>query len=293
MRIKKIEDAIIENKLKEALEDLREIFEEIKEDELYNEVLLLLSRLNSFESNSRQGTIAQFDEEINKMRLSILKLKQQAKNILDQSFDSEDLDDTNILKNKIEDAHELDIIFEDYFEDNSNEWVLGERKDNEGYVYGIYNILNNRYFLERKREKAGTLTVLYHKIKINVRRDFEIEVKMSFIKGVEKSYYGIKWGRGKDTSAFAFVVSEHGEFTIKSNLDGSKFSIKDWTASKHINKGRTFNVLKIQKKENSYIFYVNNEVVYVGTFHNFYGSGLGFCLGRQIKVAVEYLRIKN
>lgn len=294
--IKKIEDFIIKNEFNEALTILREVFQESNELRLDDETLLLLSRYDYLDTKTRKGTNDPYSKEMNEMRDSILALKNKAREILDKTSDSVNSAASPETKNSKRIAKEskgMEVIYEDYFEeDNKNDWPLGERKTDDGNVFGIYTIRSGRYLIERTIN-SGNLYIKQDDIKIDTRKDFEIEAKFAFLSGSKEASFGIEWGRSNSGSSFWFVIDDNGLFVISHDFEDRRFKIKAWTESDHLNKGINSNVLRIQKRDANYVFFINGELVHTCPFHNFYGSGVGFKLFSKVKVAVEYFRIKN
>ncbi len=145
------------------------------------------------------------------------------------------------------------------------------------------------YLQSGKRE---TLHWYATQIFIDYRKNFTIQTKIKQINGAKNQGYGLTWGSLGWQNSYFFLISSSGYYTIGAYINGKVKNIKSWTKNTAI-KPYDFNILKIEKKGNRYIFYINNESVYTCRFNNFYGQFQGFMLQRNIKVAIDYLHIST
>ena len=77
------------------------------------------------------------------------------------------------------------IIFEDDFSNNNKNWWVGNKQE-----YAV-EIKNGKYIFEHKRERGGWLH--WNHIAITQKLDFQIDVALKKISGVEDGGYGIIW----------------------------------------------------------------------------------------------------
>ena len=287
--IKNIEALIIENRLKEAINELIPIFSNADEESMVNEAILTLSRLNAFLSKSNLGVVDQFDMEYSKIRLSVLNMKSNAKKIIQlktvqpKSFIPKP--DLSAYQQPPKVQVGSQIIFEDDFINNQNHWPVGSSDISHR------EIKNGRYFLEHTREVHCDL--YSRKVSINSKKDFSISSRMTFLDGTDNNAYGLCFGKGDNSNYFQFGISANGYFLFNYFLNNDYFKVSDWIASSAIKQGKQSNLLHIDKKGEMLHFKINNQEVYSCEFLSFFGDDLGFAVNRNMKIAVDFIRVKN
>jgi hypothetical protein len=279
--ISDIETQIINNQLKEAATSLKAVFEKNQEEELINESILMLSRLNNLERKYNQGVIDLFDLEFSKVRLALITLKTSAKKVLDVNHK---LTLKEIQKTQVP---VYQVIFEDDFEDNRNGWGV---EDSDA---AISSIRNGRLFLENLTiDKSLSST---KNIKIDSKKNFSIKCRITFLDEIELNGYGISWGGSNEgaTDSFRFVISSDGYFSIYYFIDSEYFELCDWEENSAIRQGKTMNFLEIVKNGNIMHYKVNGEVVFTSEFISFLGDRVGIVIGPAITVAVDLFQVTN
>ena len=276
--IKQVENLIIGNKLVEATNKLRYIFETEDDEDLLNESILLLSRLVNFNNKANQGVVDYFDLEFSKIRLSVINLKSSAKKLL--STRGEDTSDSH----KIIKRDEINTIFKTNFEHPDDKWeISGELTKAE--------IKNRRCFIEHlKNDRGGSFT---KRIPIDTSNNFSIKCNVQFLEGTEANGYGLRWGGGEGVNYFDFVISANGSFTVGYFLNDEPFDLCDWTKNDAIKRGKKSNTLEIIKNKSLLHFKINEEVVFTTEFIPFFGDVIGFQLYKNMKVVVSYFEINN
>ena len=173
--------------------------------------------------------------------------------------------------------------FFDDFKDNRYQWHQFEEKEASG------KIEKGKYLFSHHR-KVGSWS-LWNTIALDTKKDFVIEAKIQFLGGFDSHGYGLIWGARDLENKYFFIVTSKGFFTIRKMEGGKLKDIKPWTANVYINQGNKENILKISKLGKNMLFYSNNELIYATDFRPFFGDEIGFTLARNMKIAVDYLKV--
>jgi outer membrane protein OmpA-like peptidoglycan-associated protein len=174
--------------------------------------------------------------------------------------------------------------FEDDFTDNAA-WTESDG-DNS-----FCKVQNGQYIIEHKRKNMSWLftKTLY----LNPDKDFYIESKMTQLSGVDDDGYGIIFGMSGIQNYYSFVVSSNGKYKLYGYKNNDFFSPKEWTKVDEINKKKTANILGIKKSGREISFFVNGVLIFSQEFQPFFGLSIGFVLNRKMKVAVDYIKVKQ
>jgi len=175
--------------------------------------------------------------------------------------------------------------FEDDFVDNSSAW--SESDGDNSYC----KVQNGQYIIEHKRTNMSWLFT--KSLYLNPDKDFYIESKMTQLSGVKNDGYGIIFGMSSIKNYYSFVVSSDGRYCLYSYKNNEYFSSKEWTTADVINKKKTSNVLGIKKSGRQILFFVNGKLIFSQQYQPFFGLSIGFVLNRKMKVAVDYIKIKQ
>ena len=95
------------------------------------------------------------------------------------------------------------IIFEENFNDNSNNWIT--KDDNIAFK----KVQNGKFIIEPKPNKA---TASWKEVKIDTKRDFSISCNTLWTGGVDNSGYGLVWGFSDETNFFSFSINTLGNY---------------------------------------------------------------------------------
>lgn len=180
--------------------------------------------------------------------------------------------------------NDSDYFFSDQFKNNSKNWFTGsDEKKN-------FNVKNGKYYLKHKRKEKGWAT--YQDAIIDTNRDFEIETKIDKISGVTNYGYGLIFGK-KDKNDFRFYISSSGYYKVARIVDNKEQIIKKWTTTNYVNSGnQKSNLLKVEKINGNYKFYINDNYVYQMEYEKFFGNKLGFVVYNNQEIAVDFVRVK-
>lgn len=178
-----------------------------------------------------------------------------------------------------------DVVFFDDFNDNKNNWTIAGNK------HEVSEIDSGFYYLTANGRAYGEA----QEIKIDTRKDFEIEARIKIVSGNpdHRYYYSMLfWGR-EAMHGYYFTFAGDGFASVES-CDGRNQKdciTKSGSLQKAIEAPGKFNVYLIRKKGNTYSFFINGNQFYEMPFAPFFGNLVGFGAGRKVTLAVDYLKV--
>ena len=179
---------------------------------------------------------------------------------------------------------DLDVVFNEDFSNNSNNWSTSSNQNIDFYVsYG-------KYYVEHKRKEKGWLTHVNKPF--DSTKDFEIETEIEHISGDTNSPYGIIWGK-KDTNYYQFLLAATGYYKITRVINNKSEDIVKWEKTSVVKGTRNPNTLKITREGNYYKFYINGSFVTKLDYEAFFGDEIGYIVYYNQKIAVDFLRVKK
>src|SRR6185437_5012382 len=177
------------------------------------------------------------------------------------------------------------VIFFDEFNNNKNNWTIADTKHARSRI-------DSGFFYLTVNGRASGET---QEINIDTRKDFEIETRIKIVSGNtdHKNYYSmIFWGR-EAMNGYYFTFAKDG-FASVEICDGKKQSdciTKSGSLQKTNLIADEFNVFLIRKTGKTYSFLINGSQFYEMPFTPFFGNLIGFGAGRNITLAVDYLKV--
>jgi len=173
------------------------------------------------------------------------------------------------------------ILFFDDFDNNINKWDIIE---NQNF---ITNIEKSEMIIFNKTGSISQLKTFY----INPNNNFSIETSIKQSIGDINLPYGIIFGAIDWDNLYCFSISSNGFYQIFKIQDGKFYSIKEWTETAMLYPKYYKNILAIENKDNSLLFKINNETVFLKKDLNFFGTKYGFFVDGKIKIKIDYFKI--
>jgi len=177
------------------------------------------------------------------------------------------------------------VIFFDDFNNNRNNWIIADTK------HARSSIDSGFFYLTVNGHASGET----QEINIDTRKDFEIETRIKIVSGnaSHKNYYSMLfWGR-EAMNGYYFTFAKDG-FASVEICDGKKQSdciTKSGSLQKTDLSPDEFNVYLIRKTGKTYSFFINGRQFYEMPFTPFFGNLIGFGAGRNVTLAVDYLKV--
>jgi len=152
-------------------------------------------------------------------------------------------------------------------------------------------IVDGKYILRTKNSQSGQ--IFWNSVYFDYTKDYRIEAKITQIAGVENYGFGLIWGSGSH-GTYNFSISTNGNFCAYKVKD-AKISLNyyDWTATRAVNPFKQENILSVVKEGNDVFFYINNQNVGSIIATKAFGSYVGFSIGQEMTIAVDYIKIDH
>lgn len=183
-------------------------------------------------------------------------------------------------------AQEKYNLFTDEFNDNSNQWLIGNRGRTNAYITdGLFYLESKRAnFNYSRRTEQGYL---------RSNQDYEISMRIRQVKGDGSRAYAMEWGGSSLINSFyEFWIRKDGVFSID-YFDGRTERFTDfvsWTASSAI-KVDDFNLLTVRKEGSRMKFFINEQLVHEMKSLPLLGPEAGFITPPLGAVEVDFLKI--
>lgn len=176
-------------------------------------------------------------------------------------------------------------IFFDDFNDNKNNWTIGDNKR------ASTSIENGFYYLRSLGHAYGEAA----RVKIDSRKDFEIQTRVKILSGNadHRGYYSMLfWGR-EAMDGYYFTFSKDGFVSVQicSGKNQRDCLVKSGSLQKTALNPDDFNIYTIRKTGKTYSFFVNGSQFYTMPFSPFFGDLIGVGAGRKISLAIDYLKV--
>lgn len=178
-------------------------------------------------------------------------------------------------------------IFEERFANNDNGWPEVKTSETEmGIVDEAYRI-------------KGISDAIHHRIlkdfALDMNNNFSVSMYTRWVSGITDNGYGLYYCSDQVASSYyCFLISENGNYTIQhKKTSGDWEVVKEWTASNNINRSSRWNLLKIDKQDNTLFFYINNVYVEQLAFTGEFGTAFGPVASAAQTVDFDDLVIKS
>ncbi|MEO0898219.1 MAG: hypothetical protein AAFY71_17540 [Bacteroidota bacterium] len=171
------------------------------------------------------------------------------------------------------------------FDNNDHKWNLVQGRKI------TTKIEEGKLAIASTAKSAGTFILLPMPSK-EMDEDFTLEVTLTQTKGAKNMAYGLVWCAKEDQSDFqGFFLSSNGKYTLLSCQRNRFSEIKRWTESRLVNNTRRPNHLKISKKGDLYIYYLNGKRIFANKISKSVGKGMGIALYGRMKLEVDNMLI--
>jgi outer membrane protein OmpA-like peptidoglycan-associated protein len=184
------------------------------------------------------------------------------------------------------------ILWEDKFENNSNNWLV---KDHEAYNAEI----NNGFYKLKHKKSTGGYD-FYKASKLDPYMDYYIEIKVTLSEGSDNYGFGLYMDddsriTGNDIENF-FTISGNGYYRIYNYSSKTKENtyVVDWKETSSVKKGyNQSNILAVKKSGETTTFYVNGQKVHEQQGNYFWGENIGFILYNEMTIHVDHILVKQ
>jgi hypothetical protein len=174
-------------------------------------------------------------------------------------------------------------IVYDSFYSNRNDWGITDSDLTK------LEIKNSKYYFEYKGDKGWVTSKSFD---FDSTRDYKVEASFQKISGIKNNGFGLVFGRLDSDNQHQFLINALGSYSIDKYDNGKSNTLVNWTKSSSIKKENySTNVLKIEKKGSKFYYYINNSLVYTGSYMKVYGKRYGFSIFDPQKITIDYINI--
>lgn len=177
------------------------------------------------------------------------------------------------------------VVIDENFDNNQNEWYVDFKED-----YGA-EIRNGKYVLSNIDTTGGAW--FFNPLDIDPdNENFELEVKMRQISGVDNYGYGLLWSMYKDKSSFkVFYLSSNGMAKLTEYYNKEYHIMMPWESFDFVNPMGQYNTLKIVKVANVVTFYINGHEIKKSGAFSYFGHRFGFYINDLMTIEVDYFKL--
>jgi hypothetical protein len=190
---------------------------------------------------------------------------------------------TSFAQNQYEDYGTSEVIFNDDFSNNNNNWSIGLSADS------CYNSKIENGAFDITSTCQGTHPMYWITQTIDIKRDFEIEAELLYVQGENDNAISLVWGKDDKNYRLRFGISGNGQYRIN-QYSGKWIDLKNWTISSLVRKS-DYNKLTVRKIGEKYYFFLNEQLVHTSDFYSFFGSQIGFQGNQNSTMRVHYLKV--
>lgn len=172
--------------------------------------------------------------------------------------------------------------FMDEFEDNRERWDLGS-------PYLSERIEGGDFYCASRTSHTYTK---HRTVSFNLKGNFEVEVRLRYVKGSDDSMTGLTFGRNERGSEYDFFFTPRKRFHVSKYDRGRSVELKKWQDSKFLNRF-SYNTLTLRQVSGQWYFFINREMVAQMDAQPLFGNAVGFTVGGHMAVEVDYLRVSD
>ncbi len=183
------------------------------------------------------------------------------------------------------DGEQMEEVFFDDFEDNSNSWA-------DGYKAGQYDmkVRDGVYTIKSLNDNARVAWC--SDCTVDDTRDWQLDVRMRWISGKTTTGHQLWFGEDSETGkGYSFAFNAGGKYAVEFYKgDGEGYlAYQSYTESSAIDK-EGWNKLTVRKVLDNYMFYINEELVFTTPYRPFVGPRIGVAVGGYSTVEIDAIR---
>lgn len=175
-----------------------------------------------------------------------------------------------------------ELIFDEEFVDNQQEWPIDKNSNNESFLdNGYYYIYNHDTEYDYR---------YYTSFDFDTNSDFVIETKLRQVYGSNTNAFGLMFCSDGVKSNYNFEIKCSGMYRISTKTD-DQYDTKTWSTTTYIKHKGEYNILKVEKVKDKINYYINDHLISTKTVHTFFGKDFGFIIRGVNKIQIDYLKI--
>lgn len=168
------------------------------------------------------------------------------------------------------------VVVNENFSNNDRYWLTGDK----GYVQVT---LQKKEYLIDRRVLSGDEVFTIDDF-IDPSKDFSIEGTLSIEESILEASAGIVWNYADFDNFDAFIINRDGQFKIIAVRYGAMFEVSEGFKPHSSIKGTgKKNTLKVQRKADEFLFFINEEQVFTNVFPGLSYTAHGVYVSKKIK----------
>ncbi len=171
-------------------------------------------------------------------------------------------------------------VFFDEFDNNHNKWNLES-------AYLDMRIADGDFYCQSKNDRTY---VKRRFVPVNYSGDYEIEISMRYVRGQGKGPLGLTFGRDVAGNEYNFYFNTEGRYRIFKYAHSQETNYVNWTESPLLGI-YSYNTLSVRKVGYTWHFFINREKVYECTAETLFGYDMGFTIGGNMAIEVDYIKV--
>ncbi len=170
--------------------------------------------------------------------------------------------------------------FSDSFDDNRHAWPIIEEPAMRSWME------ENSYHMEGK---SRALPFFAPRPFSALDRDsFEMSVTITQLSGKRNMGYGLCWGARADRrDCYVFLISSNQKYTILRMERGGYHQLQPWTETDIVLSKKKPNTLTVRREGDSFLYFINDQRVFVGAADPLMGSLAGMILHGKMELKID------
>jgi len=178
-----------------------------------------------------------------------------------------------------------EVIFSDNFDNNANNWWIGNNTD------ALAVIENGNYVLEWR----GKMPIWYSNNGINFdfTKDFEIETRIKQTSGVNGNLFGLIFNKSENGEC-GFIVNSKSESVVYQDKtgEGRRFIKDGGEVVPMINVVyNEYSKLTVRKVHGQIYLYINERFLKSGSLQDYTSNRIGFQIWYNSRIHIDYLKV--
>jgi outer membrane protein OmpA-like peptidoglycan-associated protein len=183
-------------------------------------------------------------------------------------------------------AQDVESIFRDDFNSIEFSWPRGN------WDYGSAKIEGGHYTVDRQA-RNGYWFLAAPSTFLDYTGNFEIEFRVRWISGSEKSGFGVCWGAANVNSINMAVISSSGQFMISQYESSRQHEISGWRPTAAIKVGSEYNTLTLKKRGSAINILVNGSTISSIEAPGTPGRDFGIVVWDNQQIEVDYFDVRQ
>ena len=176
------------------------------------------------------------------------------------------------------------IILGDEFVDNRNGWNLQD-------AYMHLSMEDGELQFDNPSIIAGNRCI---KSPLQVSEDYEIEVKMRFVRGLYRNNsMGVIFGMDDHGNYHELSFTPEGKYKVATRKEGRTRDLMAWRRHPALQNIHAPKTLTIRKVGGTWYFFIDRTEAFKTDSWNLYGNQVGFKVSRGMAIEIDYLKVSR